>query len=141
MLEISQKLAIPEEEIQISFVRASGPGGQNVNKVSTAAELRFDALHSRALPTEVRERVIRLAGSRATAEGVVVIRAQRFRTQEQNRSEALRRLAALIRHATQEPKTRRLTRPSAVSQVFRLREKRRRGEVKRLRRGPSLDRE
>jgi ribosome-associated protein len=137
MLEVTPAISIPEDELRITFVRASGPGGQNVNKVSTAAELRFDAVHSPSLPEHVRARLIRLAGARATEDGVIIIQASRYRTQDQNRADALARLAGLIERAAHIPKARRVTRPSAASRATRLREKKRRGEIKRLRRGSS----
>jgi ribosome-associated protein len=99
MLIISERIQIPESELSESFVRSSGPGGQNVNKVATAVQLRFDAAHSPSLSDEVRRRLIRLAGSRATDEGVLVIEARRFRTQEKNREDARERLALLLRKA------------------------------------------
>jgi ribosome-associated protein len=126
---------LDEKELQWSFVRSSGPGGQNVNKVSTAVQLRFDAARSSSLPDEVRERLLRLAGKRATAGGVVVIDARRHRSQEQNRRDALDRLVDLIRKASAKPRARRKTRPTGASRRRRLERKRRRGEIKR-KRGP-----
>lgn len=138
MLRITPAITIDESELQIDFVRASGPGGQNVNKVSTAVQLRFDAAYSPSLPQEVKARLIRLAGSRMTADGVLTIAARRYRTQEQNRADAVARLTALLERAAHEPKARRVTRPSAASRAARLRAKKRRGEIKRLR-GDSAD--
>ena len=133
MIEITPTLAIDENEIREEFVRASGPGGQNVNKVATAVQLRFDVANSPSLPDPVRERLIRLAGQRVTAEGILMITAKEFRTQEQNRQAALKRLIHLIQKAAEAPKVRRKTKPSFGDKERRLKEKRRRAEVKRLR--------
>ena len=133
MIQITPTLALDETEIQISFVQSSGPGGQNVNKVATAAQLRFDVVHSPSLPEGVRQRLTRLAGKRMTAAGVLIIEARQFRTQERNRQDALDRLVELIGKAAKEPKRRRKTRPSRESRRRRLEAKRRRGQVKRLR--------
>jgi len=123
-----------EDEIKIRFIRASGPGGQNVNKVSTAAQLRFDVANSPSLPNDARRRLRQLAGHRMTENGVLVITARKYRTQEQNRQEAIDRLAALIRQAMQKPKKRRKTRATLASKKRRLEAKRRRSLKKRLRR-------
>jgi ribosome-associated protein len=133
-IQITPTLAIDESEIQYEFVRAAGPGGQNVNKVATAVQLRFDAAHSSSLPEGVRQRLFRLAGKRLTTDGVLVIEARRFRTQEQNRQDALDRLVILLRRAAEPAKPRRPTKPTAASQERRLESKRRRSEVKRARR-------
>jgi ribosome-associated protein len=133
MIEISSTLFLDEGELQFDYVRASGPGGQNVNKVSSAVQLRFDALNSPSLPAEVRARLLRLAGSRATAEGSVLIEAKRYRTQEHNRVDAVQRLVALIHKALEVPKVRRATRPTRAAQVRRVEGKKKRGEVKRMR--------
>lgn len=138
MLEVTATLSIAENELQESFVRASGPGGQNVNKVATAVQLRFDVHGSPSLPEAVRERLLKLAAHRLTSEGVLLIEARRFRTQEQNRADARERLAALIRQATVAPKTRRATKPSRASKEKRLESKRRRGEKKLLRRADNF---
>jgi ribosome-associated protein len=133
MLRITSTLAIQDAEIEERFVRASGPGGQNVNKVASAVELRFDAARSPALSDEIRDRLRTLAGARMTAEGVIVIDARRFRTQTQNRQDARDRLVALLRQAMVRPKRRRKTRPTAASKDRRIDSKRRRAEAKRAR--------
>jgi ribosome-associated protein len=133
VIEVTPILAIAESEVHISFVQASGPGGQNVNKVATAVQLRFDVAHSPSLPEDVRQRLIRLAGKRLTADGVLLIDARQFRTQERNRQDAQDRLVSLIREATKAPKPRRKTRLSRAAKRRRLEDKRRRGQTKRLR--------
>ena len=132
MLEITPSLQIDERELQIDFIRASGPGGQNVNKVATAVQLRFDVRAS-SLPEEVKGRLTRLAGSRITSEGVLLIEARRFRTQEHNREDAIRRFVELVRKSLVAPKARRKTKPTTASKEERLKEKKRRGEIKKLR--------
>ena len=136
MIRVTTSISIDEKDIQEEFIRASGPGGQNVNKVSTAVQLRFDAAGSAALPEEVRRRLLVLAGKRATVDGRIVIQARRYRTQERNRVDALERLVALILRAAQPPKPRRKTRPTLASKRRRLDSKRRRAETKRLRGAP-----
>jgi ribosome-associated protein len=140
MLRVTGHIEIDEREIDEQFVRASGPGGQNVNKLSTAVQLRFDVRYSPSLPGDVRARLERLAGSRLTRDGVLVIIAQRHRTQGRNRQDALDRLLDLIRRAAVAPIRRRPTRPTKASRERRIEGKKRRGGVKHLRRvRPSLD--
>jgi ribosome-associated protein len=134
MLEITPSISIPDDELVERFVRSSGPGGQNVNKVASAVELRFDALNSPSLGEELRARLLARRDRRITDEGVVVISAQRFRTQERNREDARERLAALILAATHVPKKRIATKPSRAAKKRRLDAKKERGQVKTLRR-------
>ncbi|MBK7703113.1 MAG: aminoacyl-tRNA hydrolase [bacterium] len=133
MIEVTPDIRIAEDELSFSFVRASGPGGQNVNKVSTAVQLRFDAANSPNLPEAVRARALRLAGRRATTEGVIVLDARRHRTQERNRQDAIERLVALLQRAAELPKPRTSTKPTRASRIKRLDDKRRRAAVKRAR--------
>ena len=139
MLKITDEISIDERELDERFVRASGPGGQNVNKVSTAVELRFDVGRSASLPEGVRVRLSRLAGRRLSDEGILVIRADRFRTQERNREEARERLAEIIRQAAVVPKRRVPTKPSRAAKERRRQEKAQRSWVKRLRGSRDLD--
>jgi ribosome-associated protein len=124
---------IDEKELQWVFVQSSGPGGQNVNKVATGVQLRFDVAHSASLPEDVRSRLARLAGWRFTQDGVLIIEAKRYRTQEKNRQDALKRLADLLEKASEKPKIRRKTKPTLASRQQRLAKKRRRSEIKLLR--------
>jgi ribosome-associated protein len=141
MIRTTHGIVIDEREIDIDYIRASGPGGQNVNKVATAVRLRFDVRGSAALPLDVRVRLIRLAGKRISEDGFLMIHAHRFRTQESNRKDAIERLVELIDRACERPKPRRATKPTTGSKERRLDAKRRRGETKEGRRsqGPRDD--
>jgi ribosome-associated protein len=140
MIPVTAKIALDEREIAEVFIRASGPGGQNVNKVASAVQLRFDARHSPSLPDDVRSRLERLAGSRLTRDGVIVITAQRHRAQARNRDDALARLLDLIRRAAHPPPKRRTTKPPASARERRIEGKKRRSGIKRLRQSkPSFD--
>ncbi len=140
MIEITPTIVLDPREITETFIRSPGPGGQNVNKVATAVQLRFDLGHSPSLPEAVRTRAARLAGRRLTKDGVMVITAARFRSQERNREDALARLVALLREAANHPTPRRATRPGKAAKKRRLDDKTRRGAVKKLRRTrPSED--
>jgi ribosome-associated protein len=134
MIHVTPAIAIGEDELQEEFMRSSGPGGQNVNKVSTAVRLRFDVVNSTSIPDSVRKRLISLAHGRMTEEGVLIIEARRFRTQGANREDAVERLLELIRKAAQEPQIRRKTRPTLGSKVRRLKTKHRYAETKLSRR-------
>jgi len=138
-IEITPTISIDESELDEHFVQASGPGGQNVNKVATAVQLRFDVARSPSLPEDVRRRLKALSGRRLTQDGVLVIDARRYRTQERNRADARERLAALIRDAATPPKPRRATRPTLASKKRRLESKTQRGQVKKARGRPILD--
>src|SRR5947207_7581199 len=130
MIQVTSSISIDERELEERFIRASGPGGQNVNKLSTAVQLRFDVRRSPSLPAAVRARLEQLAGRRLTRDGVLVIAAQRFRTQERNRQDALDRLIDLIARAAVTPKPRRLTKPTAGARARRLEGKKRRATIK-----------
>lgn len=139
MYKITPTLQIDESELQFEYIRASGPGGQNVNKVATAVQLRFNALNSPALASGIKGRLIQLTGKRVNAEGILVIEARRFRTQEANREDAIRRFTELVRKALVPPKPRRKTNPTAVSKEKRLKEKKQRGEIKKNRQNQSFE--
>jgi ribosome-associated protein len=137
LIQITPAISIDESEIQERFIRGSGPGGQNVNKVATAVQLRFNVAGSPSLPRDVRERLAQLAGRRMTEEGILIIEARRFRTQEQNRQDAVDRLTRLIQKAAEKPKPRRKTRPTMASKKRRLDTKHRHSETKRMRKSVS----
>lgn len=133
MIRVTDSISIDESEIEESFVRSSGPGGQNVNKLSTAVQLRFDVRRSPSLPNDVAIRLMRLAGKRMTKDGVLVLIAQNHRTQERNRAEAMERLVALIQEASIRPTVRRATKPTKASKERRIEGKKRRSGIKNLR--------
>ena len=139
MIEVTPSIRIDEDELDERFIRAPGPGGQNVNKVASAVQLRFDAARSASLTPDLRQRLIRLAGSRASNDGVITIDAHRFRTRERNREDALERLVDLIRRAAHRPKPRKKTKPTRGSKERRLQAKSQRSGVKRLRGAVSRD--
>jgi len=141
IIEITPTIGIDENEIQENFLRSSGPGGQNVNKVSTMVQLRFDIAGSRSLPDEVKNRLISLAGNRVNEDGSLIIESQRFRSQKKNREDAFVRLKALICRAAEKPKTRYLTKPTIASQEQRLESKRQRSQTKKERGPLSIERE
>lgn len=132
MIKVTETISINEADIVVNFVQASGPGGQNVNKTASQVQLRYNPV---ALPEEVRSRLRRVAGSRMLEDGTLLIQASRYRTQEQNRQDALERLVALVRQAAHRPRPRRPTRPTLASQQRRLEQKKQRGMIKRMRRG------
>ncbi len=139
MADIAHIIRASHEELNFEFIRSSGPGGQNVNKVATSVQLRFDVAASQSLPPEAKERLKRLAGSRLTSHGILIIQAQRYRTQERNREDAVARFDALLRRAVQPPRQRVPTKATAASRERRLASKKRHGEIKRARQGREMD--
>jgi ribosome-associated protein len=139
MIEITPSIQLGDEEIELIFIRSSGPGGQNVNKVSSAVQLRFNVLGSPSLPEELKQRLVRLAGRRMTSQGVLIIEARQYRSQEQNRQAALERLGRLIQQASQAPKPRHRTKPTRAANLRRLESKQKRAEIKRMRKNKEFD--
>ena len=139
MISVTSTISLGDSELEERFVRSPGPGGQNVNKVATAVQLRFDVERSPSLPTQVTQRLVRLGGRRVSNEGILTIEAHRFRTRERNREDALERLIALIRKAAHQPKPRKKTKPTRASKERRLDSKRQRARTKHLRGSPSRD--
>ncbi len=133
MIQITNTISIDEREIKLEFIKSSGPGGQNINKVATAVKLKFDVVHSPSLPDDVRQRLLSLYRKRINKAGILIIDARRYRTQEQNRQDAVDRLVELIRKASKKPKPRKKTAPPYTAKIERLKAKRQRSEIKRLR--------
>ncbi len=139
MIEITRSIQIGDEEIELVYIRSPGPGGQNVNKVSSAVQLRFNVPSSPSIPPDVKQRLIKLAGRRITSEGVLIIEARQYRSQERNRQAALERMRRLIQQASAPPKPRHKTKPTHTSTLHRLETKRKRGEIKRIRGKSGID--
>ena len=139
MLQITPALQIDENELRFEFVRASGPGGQNVNKVATAVQLRFDISNSPSLASDVKGRLIRLAGSKVNVDGIMLIEGKRFRTQEANREDVIHRFVELVRKSVVPPKPRKKTKPTTASKEKRLKEKKQRGEIKKYRQSKKFE--
>jgi ribosome-associated protein len=137
MIHITNRIAINENEIREEFIQASGPGGQNVNKVASAVQLRFNVVNSPSLPEDIRKRVISIAGKRLSSEGYLIITARRFRDQHKNRADALKRLEQILRKAGEIEKPRIKTKPSRISKIKRIEAKRHRSDIKKIRRTPS----
>jgi ribosome-associated protein len=139
MIQITPSIQLGEEEVELVYVRSPGPGGQNVNKVSSAVQLRFNSQASPSLPVEVKQRLVRLAGRRMTLQGILIIEARQYRSQEQNRQAALERLVRLIQQASEAPKPRFRTKPTRAANLRRLESKRKRAEIKRMRKDKEID--